>query len=97
MNKQELVTALCQKSSLSEKKVRAVLDSFIETVREEVSNGETVTIREFGAFSMFLRKEKNGVNPSTGEKILYPPKFIPKFKASKLFKETVGKNPVVSL
>ena len=87
MTKAELIAAVAEKTELSKKDSEKAVVCMIETIMGVVSAGEKVTFTGFGSFEAVTRAERNGVNPSTGEKIVIPAKKIPKFKAGKYFKE----------
>ena len=66
------------------------LDYVVNAIMDAVKSGNKVGIQGFGTFEPRERKEKNGVNPSTGEKIVIPAKKSPVFKAGKAFKDMVN-------
>ncbi len=57
---------------------------------EAVSDGDKVTLVGFGSFERRDRKEREGRNPKTGEKMSIPATKVPAFSAGKLFKEKVA-------
>jgi len=90
MNKGELVTTVAKKTGLTKKEVDLVLTTILETIVEVVSSGEKITLVGFGSFEARERKEKEGRNPKTGEKIDIPASRIPTFSVGKFFKEKVN-------
>ena len=91
MNKGELVDRIAQKATVTKKQADAVLSAAIETIMEAVSEGEKVTLVGFGSFESRHRKEREGRNPKTGEKMVIPETEVPAFSAGKLFKDRVAK------
>ena len=91
MNKGELVDRIAQKATVTKKQADSVLSAAIETIMEAVSEGEKVTLVGFGSFESRHRKEREGRNPKTGEKMLIPETEVPAFSAGKLFKDRVAK------
>ncbi len=91
MNKSELIDAIASQKNVdtTKKTVGTILDLFISTVQKAVKQGEDVSLVGFGTFTRVKRKARNGVNPSTGEKIKIKAKNSPKFKPGKEFKELV--------
>ena len=81
MNKGELVDRISQKATVTKKQADAVLSAAIETIMEAVSEGDKVTLVGFGSFERRDRKEREGRNPKTGEKM-----SIPIFSAQKSIK-----------
>ncbi len=89
MNKPELVDMVAEKTDLtkrdSEKAVKAVFDSITDTL----AKGEKVQLVGFGNFEVRNRKEREGRNPATGEKIKIKALKAPAFKPGKALKEKV--------
>lgn len=90
MNKGELVDRISQKATVTKKQADAVLSAAIETIMEAVSEGDKVTLVGFGSFERRDRKEREGRNPKTGEKMSIPATQVPAFSAGKLFKDKVA-------
>lgn len=91
MNKGELVDRIAQRATVTKKQADAVLSAAIETIMEAVSEGDKVTLVGFGSFERRHRKEREGRNPKTGDKMLIPETEVPAFSAGKLFKDKVAK------
>lgn len=89
MNKSELVDLVAEKSEMSkkdsEKAVKAVLDS----ITDSLVKGDKVQLVGFGTFEVRSRKEREGRNPATGEKIKIKALKVPAFKPGKALKEKV--------
>jgi len=83
MNKAELIAKIAEDADLTKTQVNLVLDSFINTVTETLSEGEKVTLVGFGTFSVLKRVARNGRNPKTNETIKIEAKKVAKFKAGK--------------
>lgn len=90
MNKSELVSAVIsaqqeQGNKMPKGEVEKVVNSTLEVIRDAVKKGDKVGILGFGSFSKERRAERNGVNPSSGMKLVIPAKDVVKFKSSKDF------------
>ncbi|MGM0653545.1 MAG: HU family DNA-binding protein [Bacillota bacterium] len=89
MNKSELVDLVAEKTEMSkkdsEKAVKAVLDS----ITDGLVKGNKVQLVGFGTFEVRNRKEREGRNPATGEKIKIKALKVPAFKPGKALKEKV--------
>ncbi len=89
MNKSELVDLVAEKAEMSkkdgEKAVKAVLDS----ITDGLVKGDKVQLVGFGTFEVRSRKEREGRNPATGEKIKIKALKVPAFKPGKALKEKV--------
>ena len=90
MNKGELVDRIAQRATVTKKQADAVLSAAIETIMDAVSEGDKVTLVGFDSFERRHRKEREGRNPKTGDKMLIPETEVPAFSAGKLFKDRVA-------
>lgn len=89
MNRKDLVRAVADKTGETQINVDKILSAILESIKGELSNGGSVSIQGFGKFEARYRKERNGVNPSTGEKMVIPATHVPAFKAGKALREAV--------
>lgn len=91
MNKMDLIKAVSEQSGFSQKDTAVFIDSFVDVLKEAVTQGEKVKIVDFGTFYKKVRSSKIGVNPKKpNEKIEIPEKVVPMFTPGKDFKEKVN-------
>ena len=90
MNKNELVAALAEKTSMKKTEVEKVLKAFTETVTDELKKGEKIQLVGFGTFEGAERPAREGRNPRTGETMKIAASKAPKFKAGKALKDAVN-------
>ncbi|MDD6228328.1 MAG: HU family DNA-binding protein [Bacteroidales bacterium] len=55
-------------------------------IAESLANGDSVAIPSFGSFEPKKRMERVAVHPSTGKRILIPPKLSIMFRPSAMLK-----------
>jgi len=91
MNKTQLIDSVAKESSLKKREVEAVVENFLNTIINEVAEGNKVQITGFGSFERKVRGERNIKNPRTQEDMLVPPSKSPSFTAGSVFKEKVNK------
>ena len=91
MNKTELVAAVAEKAGMTKKDAERVVNATIDTIVQNLANGEKVQISGFGNFEIKARQARVGRNPRTKEAIQIPATRLPIFKASKVLKDTVSK------
>lgn len=91
MTKAEIVTEIANKTGVEKIAVQAVVESFMETVKNTMVNGENVYLRGFGSFIIKKRAEKTGRNISKNTTIIIPAHNIPAFKPAKTFVNEVKK------
>ncbi len=85
MTKAEIITEIATKTGVEKVAVQAVVESFMETVKDTMANGENVYLRGFGSFIIKRRAEKTGRNISKNTTIIIPAHNIPAFKPAKTF------------
>lgn len=89
MNKGELIVEISSKTGLNKKQVNETLDVIMDSVTSELSIGNKVNIVGFGYFEAVRRAPKIGRNPKTGVEVPIPTAINPKFRFSKLFKNSI--------
>ncbi len=80
MNKTELVNAIAE-AGLSKVDAKKALDAALNAISGALKGGDKVAILGFGTFAVTERPERQGINPSTKEKITIAAKKVIKFKA----------------
>ena len=91
MNKAALTAAIAEKTGLTRKQAGDALDALVNTITEEVTKGEKVTIVGFGTFEVRKRAERQGRNPRTKAVIKIPASKVPVFKPGKALKDNISK------
>ncbi|HPQ46456.1 MAG TPA: HU family DNA-binding protein [Clostridia bacterium] len=91
MNKSELVGAVAEKTGLSRKDAEKACNAFTDVLTEAMVAGDKVSLVGFGTFSVKERPAREGINPSTMEKITIAASKAPVFKAGKALKDVVNK------
>ena len=95
MNKAELVERAAQKTGMSLRDTRVLVDAIFDPdpsvglIAAELLGGGKVAISGFGTFEARARKARTGRNPHTGECLDIPATRAPAFKAGKPLKQTV--------
>ncbi len=95
MTKAEIVAQISSKTGVDKSAVQAIVETFMDTVKESMVEGNNVYLRGFGSFVVKTRAEKTGRNISKNTTIVIPAHNIPAFKPSKSFlNEVKTKNKV---
>ncbi len=89
MNKGELIETVKEKTGLTKKDVKKIIDATTDVITDSLVNGEKVSLVGFGTFQTSHRKERIGKNPQTGEKIKISARDVPRFVAGKSLKDQV--------
>jgi DNA-binding protein HU-beta len=89
INRTEFVNQLSNKLAISKIKAEESLTAFIDLITENLTAGTEVNLTGFGVFRIVKRKERDGVNPKSGEKMKIKASKGVAFKVGKTFKEAV--------
>ncbi|MBM7795663.1 HU family DNA-binding protein [Pseudoglutamicibacter albus] len=91
MNRSELVSAIANNTGQTQTTVNDVLDALFQTVTEQISQGNKVSIPGWMAFERTDRAARQGRNPQTGETIQIPAGHSVKLSAGSKLKAAVSK------
>ena len=89
MTKAEIVKKISQQTGIEQTTASAVVEAFMEQVRQALIGGENVYLRGFGTFNRKHRAEKVARNISKNTTIKVPAHDIPAFKPSKEFLDKI--------
>ena len=81
MNKTELIEKIAVGAELSKADAKKALEATIEAIKNALVEGDKIQLIGFGTFSVSERPAREGINPSTQEKITIAAKKVAKFKA----------------
>lgn len=90
MNKSELIQAIADETELHKNDVAVFLDGFVAVVKQELKDGNDITLVGFGTFTVADKPERQGRNPKTGEPLTIAAHKTPKFKPGKALKDAVN-------
>lgn len=89
-NKQNLIDEVHKENGGSRAGAERVVDLVLNTVKEQVKEGNKVSLAGFGIFNSKQVKGRVGRNPRTGESVKVAPRTKVKFTPAKGFKEFVN-------
>jgi integration host factor subunit beta len=90
MNKSELIKTLAEAKNIHVDEAAAIINSFIESVKKALADGDRVEIRGFGSFKVKDYRGYTGRNPKSGEVVDVSPKKLPFFRPGKELKEYIN-------
>ena len=90
MTKAEIVTKIAKQTGLDKDTVLSVVEQFMNTVKESLTEGEPVFLRGFGSFIIKERSQKLARNISAEKGVIVPAHNIPFFKPCSTFKEMMA-------
>ncbi len=89
MNKSELIRIVGTVAGLQVKQAESAINAVFETIADVMEKKDKLALVGFGTFGTSDRAARDGVNPSTGEKIKISARTVPTFKAGKALKDKV--------
>ena len=89
MQKTEFIAQIAERSGVSKKQAKQVLDTALNIIAEQLQQGERVVLTGFGTFEIRERRERQGVNPQTKEPMKIDATRTPGFSASNSFKSVI--------
>lgn len=87
MNNKEFISELSQHSGYTQSDTQKLVTALIDEMGKILDEGDQISIPQFGTFEVKKRLERIVVNPSSGKKMLVPPKLVLNFKPNASIKE----------
>lgn len=75
----DLIQQLVDNYSYTKKAATSIVDDFTSLIIDNLKEGNTVSIHNFGCFDLLERKARSCPNPRTGERVEIPAHWIPRF------------------
>ena len=83
MTKAEIISEVAMATGLSKREVTAVVEAFMESVKNHLLKKESVFLRGFGSFIIKHRAAKTALNISKNTTITIAAHDLPSFKPAK--------------
>lgn len=90
MNTDDFISSLSEKTGCDADDTARLVSSLTDIIVGGMQDGKAVSLQGFGIFEVKKRPEKIVVNPTTGKRMLYPPKLVIGFRPSSLLKEKIN-------
>ena len=91
MTKADLADRIYEKIGLPKKEATAIVETLFDSMKNILSEGESIKITGFGTFLVRKKGERKGRNPKTGEELKIAQRVVVTFKPSLQFKSLVEK------
>lgn len=85
MTKADIVSEIAKSTGVEKAQAQAVVEAFMDSIRNTMTSGNNVYLRGFGSFIIKKRAKKVARNISKNTTIEIPAHNIPAFKPSKTF------------
>lgn len=91
MNNKEYIAELSRRSGYSQENTQRMVRCVVEAMAQRFDDGESVAVPDFGTFELKNRMERIVVSPSTGQRMMVPPKIVLSFKPAPSVKNKMKK------
>ncbi len=86
ITKKELIDRIAEREGYKRGFVKSVVQSFLDSIIQELSEGNRLEFRDFGVFESRMRAPRDAQNPKTLDKVHVPSKRTVKFKVGRVMK-----------
>lgn len=86
MNNKEFIAELSKRTGISTRECSHQMYSLVANITKHLEEEDQISISNFGIFETKKRMERVLVNPTTGQRMLVPPKIVVGFKPSTVLK-----------
>lgn len=91
-HKKDIIDKVAEKTdNVTKKDVIAVCNNFLKTVRDQIVEGNTITLTGFGKFYSAISRRQTGRDINQGKPITFPKRRVVHFKASTTLRKDVKK------
>ncbi len=87
ITKKELIDRIADQTDTKRVVAKRIIQSFLDAVIDELSQGNRLEFRDFGVFEHKDRLGRVAQNPKTLEQVQVPPKRTVKFKMGRMMKK----------
>jgi len=95
ITKKEFIDRIAEQESCKRIFVKCIIQSFLDAIIDELSNGNRLEFRDFGVFESKIRASRQAQNPKTMDKVQVPSKRTVKFKLGRILKKRLLETPLV--
>ncbi len=89
MTNKDFILELAEKTGYSPEDTQKMVNVIVEAMGDNFQEDNQVLIPTFGTFEVKKKMERVMVNPSTGQRMLVPPKLVLNFKPNGSWKEHI--------
>lgn len=89
MTKADIVDVIFGKVGLSKIESQKIVETVFNTIKQTITEGESVKISGFGTFNVKKKNVRRGRNPKTGEDLQISARRVVTFRASNELKDLI--------
>ena len=90
MTKKDLMELYYKQTGLSKKECVSAVESTFEVIKDELEKDNPVKISGFGKWTVKSKRERNGRNPQTGDRMTIDARKVVTFKPSLVLKDALN-------
>jgi len=87
MNNKDFIAELAERTGYGVKDTQKLVNNLIDAMGDAFQEDNSVFVPNFGVFETKKKMERVIVNPSTGQRMLVPPKLVLNFKPNQTWKD----------
>ena len=87
MNNKKFIAELAERTGFNAKDTQKLVNNLIDAMGDAFQEDNSVMVANFGVFETKKKMERIMVNPSTGQRMLVPPKLVLNFKPNQTWKD----------
>ena len=89
MTNKDFILELAEQTGYSPEDTQKMVNVIVETMGDNFQEDNVVVVPTFGTYEVKKKMERVMVNPSTGQRMLVPPKLVLNFKPNANWKEQI--------
>ncbi len=93
MDYKDFLSRLQERTDKGDEETKRYMSALLHIVKEQCVQMDTVSIQGFGSFEPKKKLERVVTNPTTGKRMLIPPKMILTFKPGSVIKSKLKQLP----
>lgn len=87
---QVIIPEIAVNVGMKEKEVKDVIDGLAFAIKDHLTDGDEIAIKNLGVFGSKMTAEKDVILPHNGERIHTTPRLVPTFRASSCIKTALA-------
>lgn len=92
MRKKDIVVKVADELGLTQCIVAGIVQKTLDALADEIVQGRTIELRDFGVFETTVRKQRTGRNPKRPQdEYIIPQRLLVRFRAGKALRNRVNK------
>ena len=89
LTKKDLVLLVAKETGITQVDVKRVVQRVLHHLIDNLKQGKTIELRNFGVFKVRQRAPRRGRNPKTGQEVPVPSKRVVVFKPGLLMRQDI--------